>query len=82
MTMTYEQQTRAYWQYLAADEEWSRIGQAEFGKRWGDVRYTAAGNGELGTALRQVYDAYVEARDAWRAMYVRADAHEAVDGTE
>jgi hypothetical protein len=63
-----ESQTRIYWALLAADEEWSRIGQAEFGKRWGDVRYTVAGNGEPGTALRQVYDAFVEARDARDAL--------------
>jgi hypothetical protein len=65
-----EAQTRTYWAFLAADEEWSRIGQVEFGKRWGDVRYTVAGQGELGTALRQVYEVFVEARDAWRAVYI------------
>jgi hypothetical protein len=65
-----EQEIRIYWALLAADEEWSRIGQSEFGKRWGDVRYTVAGQGEAGTALRQVYEVYVEARDAWRAVYI------------
>jgi hypothetical protein len=65
-----EKHIRIYWALLAADEEWSRIGQSEFGKRWGDARYTVAGKGEPGTALRQVYEVYVEARDAWRAVYL------------
>jgi hypothetical protein len=68
--MSFENQTRAYWAFQACDEEWSRLGQAIFGKAWGDVRYTAAGKGEPGSALRQAHDDFATAREAWRATFL------------
>jgi hypothetical protein len=77
--MTDLKQTRSFWEAQVADENWSRIGQATFGKRWGDVRYTAAGKGEPGSALRQAHDAYEKAREAWRATYNNGKALEQND---
>jgi len=63
---TYEIQTRSYWEFQAADEAWSRLLQAQFGKAAGDVRYTKRGEGEPGSALRQAHDAFHAARKACR----------------
>lgn len=52
---------------LAADDAWSKEGQRVFGKRWGDVRYTAQARGEPGSVLATCYTAYVTTRDAWHA---------------
>lgn len=50
-----------------ADEKWMIAVKASFPRQWpGDVRYTAAANGQPGTPLRSAYDKYVLARDAAR----------------
>lgn len=50
----------------AADDAWSAEGRRVFGRRWGDVRYTAAGRGKPGTELRRLSDAFDAATRAMR----------------
>lgn len=45
----------------AADDAWSAELTRSFGKKAGDVRYTPAGEGEPGSALRLAYDRYKRA---------------------
>lgn len=47
---------------VAADEAYSTEGQRLFGKKWGDVRYTKAGEGEPGSDLNRLYLAWIGAK--------------------
>jgi hypothetical protein len=51
--------------FQLADQNWSRELQRQFGKRAGDVRYTA--EGRSGAKLRKLHDKFVAARVAWEA---------------
>lgn len=61
-------ETRAAFQ--AACNAWSVELQRQFGKRAGDIRYTAQGAGEPGTVLRERYDAFHAARIAFDASRI------------
>lgn len=54
-----------YRKALAADDAWSAELRRLFGKRAGDVRYTAAGKGEPGSTLRHLHDEFRRANEAW-----------------
>jgi hypothetical protein len=58
--------TTLYRAALAADEALSAELTRMYGKRAGDVRYTKAGKGEPGSALRGLSDAKLAADAAWR----------------
>jgi hypothetical protein len=47
------------------NDAWSMELKRLFGKRAGDVRYTAQGKGDPGTELRRLYDAREDARKAY-----------------
>ncbi|MGE0829465.1 MAG: hypothetical protein AB7O04_08955 [Hyphomonadaceae bacterium] len=52
----------------AADKAWMAEVAAVFGERHASmVRFQECANGEPGTRLRALYDAYVAARDAYHA---------------
>ncbi len=51
----------AYYAAMDADEAYGAELRRLFGKRAGDVRYTAKGNGEPGSRLRALYHAKLEA---------------------
>lgn len=53
--------------FQIADDAWSAELHRLFGKRAGDVRYTAQGTGDAGSELRRLHDAFVAAGNAWRA---------------
>lgn len=52
---------------MATDKMWQIALEAQFGKKAGDARYTAAGKGEAGSGLRSAYDARTSAQTAWHA---------------
>lgn len=56
---------------LMADAAWHQHLEKVFGKGAGDARYTPAGKGEPGSALRVAHDRWREANEAWRASFVR-----------
>ena len=58
--------------FQCADLDWSRELQRQFGKRAGDVRYTAEGKGEPGSTLRLLHDKVDAARVAWEADLAEA----------
>jgi hypothetical protein len=47
----------------AADDAYSAELRRRFGKRAGDVRYTALGEGEPGSKLRRLFDAWDNAQN-------------------
>jgi hypothetical protein len=51
---------------IEADDEWSGLLRFHFGKRAGDIRYTAQGKGAEGTELRAAHDEFQRATAAWR----------------
>lgn len=52
--------------WLRADEAWTVAIKTAYPKSWpGDVRYNARGEGAEGSALRQAYDTYKAAREAF-----------------
>ena len=52
----------------AADSAWMAEIQAIFGKRYANLERTKGrANGETGTRLRALHDAFVSARDAYRS---------------
>ena len=52
----------------AADRAWMAEVRAVFGEREaGLARFQGRANGEPGTRLRELYDRYVKARDAYNA---------------
>src|SRR5688572_18000781 len=55
-----------------ADDAWSTEGRRIFRSGWGDARYTVEGMGPPGSRLRELHDAYVEAREAWEVARKRA----------
>lgn len=61
--------TLLYSDWLAADEAWSAELHRLFGSDAGDVRYTRRGKGDPGSRLRELYDAFDKARDAWNEAH-------------
>ena len=59
--------TEAHRRAQATDDAWQAELVKAFGKRAGDVRYTKAGEGEEGSALRLAHDARMVAQEAWHA---------------
>lgn len=57
---------KAYHAACAADVAWQAELSATYGNRACDVRYTAEGRGEEGTALRSLYNDFVRASNTWR----------------
>ena len=56
---------------IAADRAWMTEVIALFGERnSGMARFQERANGEPGTRLRELYDAYVAARDAYQSVQV------------
>jgi hypothetical protein len=57
-----------YGAWVAADEAWMAALRQAFPRKRniGDLRYTDAGKGEVGTPLRKAFDAFVRAGSAWR----------------
>lgn len=51
--------------FQLADDAWSASLRRTFGKQASDVRYTRAGHGFPGSALRVAYNAREAARIAW-----------------
>lgn len=51
--------------FQRADDFWQHELEASFGKRAGDVRYTAEGKGEEGSSLRFAHDHRDRLRVAW-----------------
>lgn len=48
-----------------ADQQWMTALVAKFEERAGAARYLAEGQGEPGSELRRLYDAFCRARDLW-----------------
>lgn len=56
-----------YEAFARTDAEWSaEIERAFPGEHPGDVRFTVRGQGQPGSALREKYEAWAAARDAWQ----------------
>lgn len=53
--------------FQQADDAWGDELHRLFGKKAGDIRYTAAGKGIPGSELRRRYEARETARIAWDA---------------
>ena len=68
---TLERQERITWQKAYdTDSAWSRELEIRFGKRAGDIRYTAEGKGEPGSILRERHNARQAAQTAWHRAFV------------
>jgi hypothetical protein len=63
----------AYATFDDADEAWHSELVRLFGKSAVEVRYTAAGQGEPGSDLRRLHDAFGAAGDVWRAAMREAE---------
>ncbi len=72
--MDLSEYTPAHRQAFLTDAAWSVELTRQFGKRSGDVRYSPAGKGEPGSALRAIYDARMTAQAIWHAE-IRATLH-------
>lgn len=58
----------AYKAWAAADDAWHALLKAQFGRDAGDVRYTARGRGEPGTALRAAHDEFKRTQDVYYSL--------------
>lgn len=54
--------------FSLADDAWHKAVTEAFGKDAGQVRYTPAGRGLPGSALREAFDARENARREWEAL--------------
>jgi len=59
--------TPAHRQAFLTDTAWQHELTRLFGKRAGDVRYTAEGKGKPGTILRNIYEVRMLAQAIWHA---------------
>lgn len=62
-----EARDRAFAATLAAEDAWQAEMVRRFGRDACNARYLPKGKGEEGSPLRQLHDALVAARTAWRA---------------
>ncbi|MGH6718762.1 MAG: hypothetical protein ACREER_05540, partial [Alphaproteobacteria bacterium] len=55
-------------EFQAADDAWSAELGRQFGRESGDVRYQSRGKGDVGSALRALYDAFHAKRRVWESL--------------